>query len=100
MQSRLYKLAVFSAMAIQINNAKAENPFFPEYPIQVSSEIMNSQKGSIKGIIIDQKTKEPLTGATVQIDGTTTGTVADLDGNFILESLSSGRYKLLVKYIA
>lgn len=87
-------------MAIQINNAKAENPFFPEYPIQVSSEIMNSQKGSIKGIIIDQKTKEPLTGATVQIDGTTTGTVADLDGNFILESLSPGRYKLLVKYIA
>ena len=34
--------------------------------------------GVIKGTIIDKQTKEPLTGATVQVTGSATGAVADL----------------------
>src|SRR5699024_2827050 len=45
-----------------------------------------------------KQTKEPLTGATVQIAGTTTGTVADVDGNYTL-TLSNGTYTIEVKYI-
>ena len=54
--------------------------------------------GVIQGTIIDKQTKEPLTGATVQIAGTTTGTVADVDGNYTL-TLSNGTYTIEVKYI-
>ena len=60
----------------------------------------NSQKGTVSGCILDQKTKEPLTGATIQIEGTTIGTVADLDGNFTISNLSPGKYRLIIKYIA
>ena len=40
--------------------------------------------GTIKGTVTDKQTREPLTGATIQIAGTTQGTVADVDGNYCL----------------
>lgn len=54
--------------------------------------------GTIKGNVTDKQTKEPLAGATVQITGTATGTVADMDGNYLLET-KNGSYTLTVKYI-
>ncbi|MCE8588176.1 TonB-dependent receptor [Bacteroides fragilis] len=54
--------------------------------------------GVIKGTIIDKQTKEPLTGATVQVTGSATGAVADLNGNYTL-TLNNGTYTLEVKYI-
>ncbi len=40
----------------------------------------------VKGVVKDAATSEPLIGASVAIKGTTTGTVTDLDGNFILNA--------------
>ena len=60
--------------------------------------VMTVMAGTIKGSITDKQTREPLTGATVQIAGTTTGTVADVDGNYTL-TLSNGTYTIEVKYI-
>ena len=40
-----------------------------------------AQNGTIKGSIVDSKTKEPLIGASVVIEGTSKGAAADLDGN-------------------
>lgn len=57
-----------------------------------------AKAGVVKGIIADKQTNEPLTGATVTAEGTTTGAVADLDGNYLL-TLPEGTYTLLVKYI-
>ena len=45
---------------------------------------MTVMAGTIKGTITDKQTKEPLTGATVQVAGTTQGAVADIDGNYTL----------------
>lgn len=54
--------------------------------------------GVIKGTVIDKQTKEPLTGATVQILNTNAGVVADIDGNYSL-TIQNGTYTLAVKYI-
>ena len=54
--------------------------------------------GTIKGTVTDKQTREPLTGATIQIAGTTQGTVADVDGNYSLD-VKSGTYTLAVKYV-
>ena len=59
---------------------------------------MTVMAGTIKGIITDKQTKEPLTGATVQVAGTTQGAVADIDGNYTLE-LPAGTYDLIIKYV-
>lgn len=47
--------------------------------------VMAATAGTVKGTITDRQTKEPLTGATVQVSGTAQGAVADLDGNYTLE---------------
>lgn len=54
--------------------------------------------GNLKGNIVDKETGDPLTGATVQVVGTVTGAVADLDGNYLLH-LKPGTYTLQVSYI-
>ena len=41
---------------------------------------MTALAGTIKGTVTDKQTKEPLTGATVQVAGSTSGAVADIDG--------------------
>lgn len=55
--------------------------------------------GNIKGTISDKATREPLTGATVQLVGTTMGVVADLDGNYQFANVKNGTYAIVVKYI-
>lgn len=54
--------------------------------------------GVLKGSITDKQTKEPLTGAAIQVVGGTQGAVADMDGNYKLE-LKNGTYNLTVRYI-
>lgn len=55
---------------------------------------------NIKGIIIDKSSKEPLIGATVQIAGTNTGAVTDINGNFYLQELPDGKaYQIIINYV-
>ena len=54
--------------------------------------------GTVKGSITDRQTREPLTGATVQITGSAQGVVADIDGNYTLD-VKNGTYTLTIKYI-
>ncbi|HEY5592084.1 MAG TPA: carboxypeptidase-like regulatory domain-containing protein, partial [Paludibacter sp.] len=62
--------------------------------------IMLHAQASVEGRVFDKKNKEPLTGATILIEGTSKGTTADIDGNFQLIGLVSGKYNLLVSYVS
>ena len=46
-----------------------------------------SEAAILKGTVIDKSTQEPLIGASVQIKGTTMGTITDMDGHFELKDL-------------
>ncbi len=59
---------------------------------------MTAMAGNIKGTVLDKQTKEPLTGATIQITGTARGVVADIDGNYTL-NVNDGTYTITVRYI-
>lgn len=59
-----------------------------------------SQTGTIKGKIVDAQTNEPLIGASVLIEGTTSGAAADLDGNYIIQNVGTGTYTLIASYVA
>ena len=54
--------------------------------------------GVIKGTIIDKQTREPLTGAIIQLVGTQIGVVADLDGKYSCNA-KSNTYTIQVKYV-
>lgn len=64
----------------------------------IFSLVTFSQSTLVKGIVIDGSTKEPLIGATIQVKGTNTGTVSDIDGNFSL-NVEDKESVLVVSYI-
>ena len=45
-----------------------------------------AQQRSVKGVVTEAATKEPLIGATIVVKGTGTGTVANLDGEYELNA--------------
>jgi hypothetical protein len=62
---------------------------------------LNGQK--ISGSLIDHETKEPLTGAHIQLlqlpDSSSTDHISDALGNFLIERVKRGNYILEVSYI-
>lgn len=61
---------------------------------------MFSQGGTIKGKVIDKKTKEPLIGANVVIKGTTKGAIIDFDGNYVIHNVQKGEITLICSFIS
>jgi len=59
-----------------------------------------SQGGTIEGIIVDVQTNETMVGATVMIEGTTTGTTANLNGEFRISNVPLGMVDLRVSFIS
>jgi hypothetical protein len=55
--------------------------------------------GKIAGVVIDKKTKEPILGAAVQIQGTTMGILTDLNGKFQIMPVPAGEHVVEVKII-
>jgi hypothetical protein len=59
-----------------------------------------AQTGSIEGVVTDKNRSEALPGVTITIDGTTTGTSADIEGHFLIPNVKPGKYRLKVSYIS
>jgi len=55
---------------------------------------------SIQGQVNDKLNKEPLTGATILLEGTTRGAAADIDGNYKFNDLTPGKYTLVISYVS
>lgn len=58
---------------------------------------MFAQETTVKGVILDALTEEPLIGVSVVQKGATTGTISDMDGNFSI-NVPSGT-SLVISYI-
>ncbi|MFZ1322359.1 MAG: TonB-dependent receptor [Ignavibacteria bacterium] len=59
----------------------------------------NIYSQSISGKVTEHTNSEPLVGAVIKITGTIIGTLTDLDGTFMLESIDAGNYNLEISYI-
>lgn len=55
-----------------------------------------AQEASVKGVVLDE-TDTPLIGATIQVKGTSTGAITDIDGNFTLKTKKGNT--LAISYI-
>ena len=60
---------------------------------------VNDVDVDVKGCVKDQKSKEPLIGATVKVVGSNIAAVSDIDGNFQLSGLKDGIYDIEIKYV-
>ena len=66
--------------------------------ISSASELF-AQTGSIAGRVLTAKRGDLLTGVTVSIDGTNKRTITDVEGKFIFNNVSTGRYTLSFEYV-
>ncbi len=55
--------------------------------------------GKIAGTVRDSKSKEPLIGASVKLEGTTLGAKTDINGNYVILNVPPGTYKARATYI-
>lgn len=53
---------------------------------------------TISGTVYDKSTNETLIGVSLRVDGTTTGTITDIDGRFRLENVRRGA-RLIFSYV-
>jgi iron complex outermembrane receptor protein len=60
------------------------------------TSLIFSQNKTIKGVVIDEKTKEPIANAVVKIKGTNTYTVTNLDGKFELKAAITGKLEISI----
>ena len=58
-----------------------------------------SQKGTIKGRIINARTNQPIEFASIQIQGTTQGTISEEDGAYSFTEIKPGFVRLIVSFI-
>ena len=65
---------------------------------QESSGIVPALQDGLRGVVTDMVTGEPLIGAGILIEGTTEGTVTDVDGSYVL-ALPEGTHSLSISYI-
>ena len=66
----------------------------------LSAANMPTWAQQIKGVIIDQKSKETLIGAVVTVDGTNVKAITNIDGNFQIDGLDKDKkYTLYINYV-
>ncbi|MEO0573085.1 MAG: TonB-dependent receptor [Bacteroidota bacterium] len=60
-----------------------------------------AQVGTIKGIVIDKQSENPMEGATIELLNTelATGVITDFDGRFTLKDVPLGRQSIRVSFI-
>lgn len=65
-----------------------------------SLSALAQETGTIRVTVYDDETGEPLIGANVVIEGTTTGNVTDLDGKASIINLTPGKYPIQITYVS
>lgn len=65
----------------------------------LTSSSLYAQTISITGQVIDEKTKEPLYGVYIKIDGSNIGSTTDGSGHYSITGLNAGKYKVKASYI-
>ncbi len=65
--------------------------------LSISSFAQNTR--SLRGKVVDMKTKEPLPGATISIKGNSTGASTNLKGEFVLDLVTLEKVVLIISYL-
>ncbi|MDZ7314962.1 MAG: TonB-dependent receptor [candidate division KSB1 bacterium] len=67
--------------------------------VALISNRLNGAEGKISGVIVDEKTREPLSGANVLVLDTPFGAAADAEGRYTIDKLEPGSYNLEFRFL-
>lgn len=60
---------------------------------------VTQQNRKVSGIVIAKEDNMPVTGATILVEGTSIGTITDVDGRFTLNNVPAGAKRILVSFV-
>lgn len=86
------KRILFSMMVAVFFSGTPRSAYAEKNEVQVAMQTV-----TIKGTVADVN-GEPVIGATIQVKGTTTGIISDVDGNFTLNGVSD-KSMLVISFI-
>ena len=66
---------------------------------QTENLVTAAETGTIRGKVVNSKTKEVVVGASVLIKGTTHGVSTNMSGNYAIDNVNSGKHTLVVSSI-
>lgn len=61
--------------------------------------LISEPSGTLKGVVLEQGTDEPLIGASVVLKGTSKGTATDENGEFTIRNLEAGAQVFVISYL-
>ncbi len=61
--------------------------------------IANAQTGTVRGIIVEEGTGEPVIFTNVYLKGTTMGSASDVNGLYVISKIPPGQYTLMITYL-
>ncbi len=61
--------------------------------------LVNAQISKVTGTVVSEEDGLPVVGASVVVKGTTTGTITDMDGKFVLTNVPGSAKTLMVSFI-
>ncbi len=67
-------------------------------PMEV--ELMENATFSLSGIVVEEDSGEPLTGALIKVNGIEKEYYTDFEGRFNIEALIPGSYDIEISYIS
>ncbi|MFT6971243.1 MAG: outer membrane receptor for ferrienterochelin and colicin [Roseivirga sp.] len=73
--------------------------FFIAIFCSFSSLVFGQGLGTIQGFVYDGQEKEPLIGATIQLNGTSLGAVTDPNGFFVIKEVPTQTYNIEARFI-
>ena len=65
-----------------------------------SAAAAQTPSGVIRGTVLDAKSKQPVIGASVSVDGTAMGTATDLEGKFLLTGVPAGPCSVRISFLS
>ncbi len=61
--------------------------------------LMGQGRSTIQGMVIDETTQQPVIGANIVVEDENLGSATDVDGNFYIQSVPVGTYRIRVDFI-
>lgn len=58
-----------------------------------------AQSGKLEGTVFDREYTEPLIGASIALEGTSYGTITDIDGAYSIAGIPAGTYQVRFSYL-
>lgn len=73
--------------------------FYTLWIIILSSHVWAGTTGKLAGVATDARTKGPLIGANIILEGTVYGAATDFEGNYVILNIPPGKYRVRVSSI-